>query len=307
MTSISRVVNTQFVKNLARNGARQLQSSIQSGGGQQDRVSLGLRAGASGYARAIGRLNNIIDVVNVTRGRLQRILEITDEAIALAESSESPLTNDPKRVKLDRTFRKLGKEYAELQDIEFNEQNPLTKGGVKELLKIVGLDADTAGSIDTALDQFVTLEKDGELAPDEVKADRPIGVPVDPNTGNPIPTPEEVLSIFDKRAGVRTQSDGVRTKADLEEFRKIIETNIEGAEGLLQTIADNIGLLRVVGLAFLDASEQIGSDADAKKVAKDLQLAIRRSADRALLAQLDNLENLTVSSLFVSDEDAEIT
>ena len=152
MTSISRVVNTQFVKNLARNGARQLQSSIQSGGGQQDRVSLGLRAGASGYARAIGRLNNIIDVVNVTRGRLQRILEITDEAIALAESSESPLTNDPKRVKLDRTFRKLGKEYAELQDIEFNEQNPLTKGGVKELLKIVGLDADTAGSIDTALD-----------------------------------------------------------------------------------------------------------------------------------------------------------
>ena len=75
----------------------------------------------------------------------------------------------------------------------------------------------------------------------------------------------------------------------------------------MQTIADNIGLLRVVGLAFLDASEQIGSDADAKKVAKDLQLAIRRSADRALLAQLDNLENLTVSSLFVSDEDAEIT
>ena len=107
---------------------------------------------------------------------------------------------------------------------------------------------------------------------------------------------QEFQSLFSSDANIRSRPNAFRMSVDLKALRKQIDENLIALDDALKTLGKNLELARATGLAFLDASQTIGSAADASAVASALRSAIRNNAPQAL-SQAENLEPIIVAAL----------
>lgn len=112
----------------------------------------------------------------------------------------------------------------------------------------------------------------------------------------------EAQTLFSSSRNIATRGEAFRMLTDLKALKNQITENIEMLDKATALIAKNIDLVRATGLAFLELSDQIGSDAKAEDVARDLRTRIRRNAPAAL-SQAQNLEAITVAALAISSDE----
>jgi len=93
-----------------------------------------------------------------------------------------------------------------------------------------------------------------------------------------------------------TRPEAFRALQDLKKMKEQIKDNIDTLDDVTKFIGENLDLVRAAGFAFLDLSNQLATETDAEKVARELQDLIRRNA-RGSLAQAENLTSIVVASL----------
>ncbi len=109
---------------------------------------------------------------------------------------------------------------------------------------------------------------------------------------------KEYDGIFDTARSLRSRPDAYRILADLKELRSQIQTNMKTLETAAQFVKENISLVRQTGFAFLELSDQLNGNEDAKQVASQLQTLVRKGGSSGL-SQLENLESITVAALTI--------
>ena len=88
---------------------------------------------------------------------------------------------------------------------------------------------------------------------------------------------------------------------DLKAMKAQLSDNLDGVNYATDIILKNIDLVRAAGFAFLDLSSTVSSEDDADKVAALLRDNIRKNAPAAL-AQAENLQNIAVAALALSED-----
>jgi hypothetical protein len=103
-------------------------------------------------------------------------------------------------------------------------------------------------------------------------------------------------SIFDSERSIATRPGAYDMLNDLKALKSQLKKNLSAIDEARGVLEDNIKLVRVTGLAMLDLSSQIKSDATAAQVAQLLQEKIRSDAGAAL-SQAENLDPIMVAVL----------
>lgn len=141
-------------------------------------ISQGLRIGARTFSSAVQSLNSTIALANIGRATLEKLGELTDSMIVLAERASKASTGDQTRARLNRDFRKLADEFLRVvEKSKLGEENFLTVEGLSAIFMNVGLDKETSDSIAAVFSKFVLAEDGDSLASDEIKGTRPVRIP----------------------------------------------------------------------------------------------------------------------------------
>ena len=111
----------------------------------------------------------------------------------------------------------------------------------------------------------------------------------------------EYEKIFDGTVNILTRPNAYRMLHDLKAMKAQLSDNLDGVNYATDIILKNIDLVRAAGFAFLDLSSTVSSEDDADKVAALLRDNIRKNAPAAL-AQAENLQNIAVAALALSED-----
>jgi hypothetical protein len=119
--------------------------------------------------------------------------------------------------------------------------------------------------------------------------------------GNPIPITDIQRQL---RAAVLDEDDPsddksgffTKVKMKLRDVQLKLETNIKAIKGTIDFVKDNMAVVRVAGLAFLDASNDLQGNESAEAIAEVLRGRIRSTSGSAL-GQAHNLESVMVAGL----------
>ena len=103
----------------------------------------------------------------------------------------------------------------------------------------------------------------------------------------PSSDPSEILD-----GNVLTRADSYRLLGDLKALKKQMKDNTAALANAREYLANNISLARTAGFAFLDISNSIDGTEDATRVAQMVADEIRRNANGAQAAQVENLRNI---------------
>ena len=175
--SISQVLSKDFIIGLGSNTTTAGAATSLSGGSSSptEKVTLGLRRGASLYAAAIQRMNNVGTILNVADGLLEQLGELTDKAISIATRASKSSTSNSTRNRLNAEFQKLGNEFRELiSEAKLDDDDILTKEGLESIFTETGLDPSKAKGLASLFGSFLFPEEENVLASEEIQGDRPL-------------------------------------------------------------------------------------------------------------------------------------
>jgi flagellin-like hook-associated protein FlgL len=178
VTNLSSVVNSKFIlrfAGLAGSGSSRNPLS----GSSTTSISSGLRFGAQAFGQAVQGLNAGISFLNVTRGALEELTEITDKLITLTEKATKISTSSDARKNLQLDFDRIARDFEELVDSgKFGNRKVLSLTDMSEIFTTIGLDKKSSDSIAEIFKQFSAPDSDEDsLASQEVKGTRPYIVP----------------------------------------------------------------------------------------------------------------------------------
>ncbi len=105
-------------------------------------------------------------------------------------------------------------------------------------------------------------------------------------------------TLFAPRRNILSRPDAFRMLADVKALDKQIQDNIDNMDKSWQYVADNMQMIRQVGLAFISASNEVAEDSvqDPNRMISILQEKIRNGS-REGLNLLENLENIVAVTL----------
>jgi hypothetical protein len=106
----------------------------------------------------------------------------------------------------------------------------------------------------------------------------------------------EFDKLFGGESDILTRANSIGVMANLEAIRDRLIENKEALDGAKQVIGEHLDLIRSVGFAFLDLSNQITDEIEAQEVANELARRIRADASQAV-KHADNLEFIVVAAL----------
>ncbi len=308
-SSLSSVVDGTFVNRFrglasgAANSSTQLSQALNGSAASSTSFSDGLRFGARTFATALKSLNSAGAVVQISKDTLGALEGLTDKLIAVSERAGKSSTGQNQRDNLDREFQEIGAKFQKIvENAKFGERDVLTVNGLTEVLQAVGLDNEQSESIAKVIDEFVVPAGDDHLASEEIQGERPVKVPV--VDGKYARVSAEFSALFAPEANIRGRADALRMTADLKALKGQIQENIGTVDDVLTTLQDNVELVRATGLAFLGLSQgdSIADASTADQVASSLRDEIRRHAKPAYLAQAENLQNIVVAALALTQE-----
>lgn len=179
----SRLLTT--LKGAASKGSSNAASALL---GKSSNVSLTstLRLGAKTYGNVISGMNSLASVINLSRNTLEKLGGLVDKMMVLAKRAMKPSTGAQTRGHLDREFRELIDKFDKIRDsADLGDKSYLTKDGLSELFKLVGLDSESSQTLSEVFDMFVTAPDDSttSLASDNTKSKRPMRIPASAYSG----------------------------------------------------------------------------------------------------------------------------
>lgn len=176
--SLTSSINGAFLDRLSK--------SLSSGEGSTSKSSstslaTTLRLGARQYGTAIRTLNSAATVIDSADDKLAHLEKLTDKLIGLAEKAlkaggQSARSSNSEYRKIAIEFQKVIK-GAKVGDIDI-----LTRPGLEELFKRVGLDPEKAEGLSAIFDKFLVKGSKELLAAEDIKGKRPVYAPSRPST-----------------------------------------------------------------------------------------------------------------------------
>jgi hypothetical protein len=153
-------------------------SSSGSGNSSAAQVSLGLRVGAQTYAQSLQSFNSLSSSFNVSKASLEKLGELTDEMITIAERATKSFISDASRRGLDVQLKKVASKFRNVvEDAQIGDRDLLSKDGLKEVFALVGLDPVKADSISAIFEEIQNPNRDTVLASEENRESRAVSVP----------------------------------------------------------------------------------------------------------------------------------
>ena len=268
-----------------------------SGDSSSNAIRDGLRLGARTYGTAVQGLNSLVSFVNLAQSSLEDLSKITDKLINITERATKSSVGSDARSNLDEQFKKLATEFEGIvKSSTVGDHNYLDKQGLSELFQVIGLDEKSAGTIADLFSQFDISNKDTKLASEYEKGARPVNIPADAYTSG---STKEHDQLFESDHNIRTREDAYTTLSDLKALKHQIDSNIKVLDNASTVVSDNIDLVRAVGYAFLELSNQVQGSEDAESLASTIRTQVRANAGQGL-NQTDNLESVTIAALTLS-------
>lgn len=326
-------INSDFVRKLQGFGpststGKSVTNAI-SGRGSSS-AQLTLQRGAQAYVNSLGRLNDVGNAINLSKQNLEKLGALTDDLIDLAQKAGKGSAGSITRDGLNLKFQKIGKEFREIiEGSKIKDQEYLTKEGLSEIFKSVGLDPKQSEDIAKAFDELILAKKDDALVSEKIKGG-PLALPTvtvtiipenpngDPKTGNgdddedtiplepydievPIPKPNTTIDILD--SNLRSRSNALYTLNNLKALKEQITDNVKALGEITEVLGTNIESVRITGLSMLAAAEEVKSNAQPEEVARSLRAQIRRQVNSpSVLAGLNNLDPILSATLLAAEE-----
>lgn len=150
-----------------------------SSGSSSTSISDTLRIGARTYSTAVQNVNSVIAATGLAQSTLEDLLSLTDKMIGVVEESSKSSTPSPQRTRYNRQFREYVDQFerivenAELGDIDY-----LSKEGLAELYRRIGLDEDRSNAIAELFSNFSLYKGEPELSNSKIKGPRPVNMPI---------------------------------------------------------------------------------------------------------------------------------
>ncbi len=302
MVAISQYIDANYVDRLTglsrgeKRGGQALTQALK-GGSSESKIQSSFRFGAQAYTKALSGINFAASLVNFAHSDLTQMQSLTSEMIELTEEAAKPYTSTQRRMRLNQRFGDLGREFRNIeQGAEVGETKYLTKSGLQETFKTIGLDSQESPAVQKMLDQFVVLDEEERLASREIKAED-TKLPA----GSGLPKAVHFTKdLFDLQRSITRQADAQAVLDDLYALHGQISANINALDGATDLLYEHALLARSTAIAMVGIVEQIDSDVDAAEAAKMLRKAIKRTP-REALAHAENLEPLVVASLTLDE------
>lgn len=197
--SLSSIITGKFISRLAAAGREQSSATTNPlRGNSSVSLSGSLRLGAQTYATAVSALNNTLSIVNIARGTLESLGEITDKMIDITEKAARRPVGPQGRRALDVQFRELAAEFKKVvEKSEIGDKNFLSVDGLTELFMAVGLDKETSSSIAGVFAKFITPADDSSLASEKIEGKKPFVIPAAAFTTRPAADEYKIAKVTD--------------------------------------------------------------------------------------------------------------
>jgi len=297
VTSLNKIINETFVKTLTRVGSSSSASGASAaraslGSAQQVSISSGLRLGARDFAAAVQLINSGITVINVARAANEKLIDVVDRLDGLVDSALAGSMTQGRAKRLSNEFRAISRDFEKL--LKSTAEQKLDVFNVDDLAGVLsraGLSKENVEEIAGAFKKLTPLTESRIDSEGNVTSTAKL-IPKDEFSRallQGLPDPEDPLAEEPARSFT-----GVRSK--IKKLRKSLEGNVKALEDTADVVSKNLNLVRVVGLAMLDLSGTVRSDASAADVAEELQARIRQGAP-LLLGQAHNLQAIAVAGL----------
>ncbi len=173
-----KAIDATFLRGLTAFSSGGAASSRSSGNTSAAQVSLGLRVGAQTYAQSLQNFNSLISTVNVSKASLEKLGELTDEMITIAERATKSFISDGSRRSLDVQLKRVANKFRDVvEDAQVGDRDLLSKDGLKEVFALVGLDPENAETISAIFEDIQNPDRDAVLASEKNRGSRPVAVP----------------------------------------------------------------------------------------------------------------------------------
>ena len=308
MTRLTSVINESFIKRLQglqqTGGARD--KALASLKGEKISVSQTLRFGARTFASGVQRLNVAISSLNIVGNGLDSLEAITGSMLELAQKSLKENTSQSERSQLNSEYQDLGDTFLKvIERLNGGKVKFLTKEGVSDIFKQVGLDPSQADGIAELFSQFVGEGADELLVSDEIKPTKSAPSIKSSGSLSPLEIDKGVAvttaKVTAKGARFSAIDDATFTGANVAST-SIIGRSYDGSyTGLQETLLSNVSLVgsqSSTGSVFLESSQNFtGSNPS------ELAQVFVANDSSLVTSQLTNNASSTVSFKSVSMSD----
>jgi hypothetical protein len=279
-TSINSIISERFIKRL---------QGVQKGKNSSPLKSVSipqtLQFGARAFLTSVQRISGGIGVLNVVEDKLEKLKSLNDSMSNFAELAKKRIDQGAGSVvSLNKRFLELKKKFLDIvAESENSEVKILSRDGLAESLREIGLDEETSPEVKKLLDGFMTAGTEKNISGEEQK----------------LAGKGAIFSLSSREVSLQSISAIERTQLRLDAIEKTLSNNLESLGTLRQYLANSLELARQAGLVFFENSERLNKSSDeltVKELAKQLSSEIRSNASQALNA-VSELEPLIVAAL----------
>lgn len=291
VSSLEKIIDPTFLTKLYRASGAATKGSSSKGELTGQALYTSLRAGAKNFAAGYQLLNQGATFLNVSLDTNEKLLEVVQSIQKMVDGANrgnlSASTARQDRLKIDQ----LAKDFERIVDSAREQKiDPLETGSMEDTLVRAGLDKEKISDLATLLKKISSPTESSIASDGTVTSD-----------GNPIPLAEiqkQLRSaVFDEDEPLDDKSGFfTKVKTKLRDVQLKLETNIKAIKGTINFVKDNMQVVRVAGLAFLDASNDLKGTESAEAVAEVIRGRIRAGSGSAI-GQAHNLESVMVAGL----------
>ena len=291
VSSLEKIIDPTFLTKLYRASGGSAKSSSSKGGLTGQALYTSLRAGAQNFAAGYQLLNQGATFLNLSLDTNEKLLSVVQSIQQMVDSANrgnlSASTARQDRLKIDQ----FAKDFERIVDDARGQKiDPLQTSSMEDTLVRAGLDKEKISDLANLLKKIASptessIASDGTLTTD----------------GNPIPLADIQkqlrAAVFDEDEPLDDKSGFfTKVKTKLRDVQLKLETNIKAIKGTIDFVKDNMQVVRVAGLAFLDASNDLKGTESAEAVTETIRSRIRAGAGSAI-GQAHNLDSVMVAGL----------
>jgi len=289
--SLEKIIDSTFLTKLYRASGSASKGAASKGELTGQALYTSLRTGAKNFAAGYQLLNQGVSFLNVSLDTNERLLEVVQGIQEMVDKANrgnlSASTARQNRLKIDQ----LAKDFDRIVDGARDQKiDPLETQSMEDTLVRAGLDKEKISEL-AALMKKIASPTESSIASDgTVSAD-----------GNPIPLTDIQRQL---RAAVFDEDEPLddkpgfftKVKSKLRDVQLKLETNVKAIKGTINFVKDNMTVVRVAGLAFLDASNDLKGTESAEAIAEIIRGRIKAGSGSAV-GQAHNLESVMVAGL----------
>lgn len=289
--SLEKIIDSTFLTKLYRASGSASKGAASKGELTGQALYNSLRTGARNFAAGYQLLNQGVSFLNVSLDTNERLLEVVQGIQEMVDKANrgnlAASTARQDRLKIDQLAKDFDRIVDEARDQKID---PLQTQSMEDTLVRAGLDREKISELATLMKKISSPTESTIASDGTVSAD-----------GNPIPLTDIQrqlrAAVFDEDEPLDDKSGFfTKVKSKLRDIQIKLETNVKAIKGTINFVKDNMTVVRVAGLAFLDASNDLKGNESAEAIAEIIRGRIKSGSGSAV-GQAHNLESVMVAGL----------